>query len=166
VAPIFETERLFVRAPTPDDVHAFHSIWGDPAVIWWGGTTRDEADAARQIAAIREANASSPGLGRWLAYRRSDGACVGHVMLKRAPFVEGVELGYHFATAYQGRGYATEAARGAVRYGFDVAGLATIFAAVVPDNRPSKRVLEKVGFRYVRNIVHADRPHELWSIER
>jgi ribosomal-protein-alanine N-acetyltransferase len=57
-------------------------------------------------------------------------------------------LGYYIDEAYQGRGYATDAVRLAVRYAFDVAGLHRVQAGVLVDNARSARVLEKAGFRW------------------
>jgi ribosomal-protein-alanine N-acetyltransferase len=76
-------------------------------------------------------------------------ALVGRVALNE--IVRGVfgnaYLGYFVDEAVNGRGYATEAVRQAVRFGFDEAGLHRVQAAVVPRNAASVRVLEKAGFR-------------------
>lgn len=57
-------------------------------------------------------------------------------------------LGYFIAEAQQGKGYMTDAVRLAVRFAFEQADLHRVQAAVMPRNRRSQRVLEKVGFRY------------------
>ena len=54
-----------------------------------------------------------------------------------------VEVAYELAPRAWGRGYATEAARALVDYGFDEIGLARIVALIVPDNVRSRRVAEK-----------------------
>jgi RimJ/RimL family protein N-acetyltransferase len=58
------------------------------------------------------------------------------------------ELGYWIGHPYWGRGYATEAAREVVRYGFEELKIHRIFAGVFEGNATSARVLEKIGFQY------------------
>jgi ribosomal-protein-alanine N-acetyltransferase len=58
-----------------------------------------------------------------------------------------VEVAYLLAQAYWGQGLATEAARAALRYGFETLALDRIVAVVHPENRGSQRVLEKAGLR-------------------
>src|SRR5207342_3877462 len=76
-------------------------------------------------------------------------ALVGRVALNEV--VRGVfgnaYLGYFVDEAVNGRGYATEAVRLAVRFAFAEASLHRVQAAVVPRNTASVRVLEKAGFR-------------------
>lgn len=58
-------------------------------------------------------------------------------------------LGFLVKRDYRGRGYATEAARAVVDYGFEQLGLARILAGCDPENEASRRVLEKIGMRTV-----------------
>ncbi|WP_338761393.1 GNAT family protein [Nocardia vulneris] len=85
------------------------------------------------------------------------GAFVGWVALQ--PPVEGgcreVELGYRFSASVWGRGYATEVARALVDKGFAEFGVQRVWAQTMAVNLGSRRVLEKVGLRYVRTF-HLD----------
>ena len=65
-----------------------------------------------------------------------------------APFTPAVEVGWRLAADQWGHGYATEAAREAVRYGFDQAGLDEIVSFTVPANVRSLRVMEKLGMTH------------------
>ena len=60
------------------------------------------------------------------------------------------ELGYWIGAPYRGRGYASAAAREAVRFAFTEAGLSRVFALPLATNVPSRRVLERAGLRFVR----------------
>jgi ribosomal-protein-alanine N-acetyltransferase len=60
------------------------------------------------------------------------------------------ELGYWIGRPFWGHGYATEAARLVLRFGFDHLGLEKITALCLERNPASYRVLEKVGMRFVR----------------
>jgi len=64
------------------------------------------------------------------------------------PAILEIEVGYHLARAFWGRGYATEAARACVRFGFEQLNLERIVAVVQPANVASRRVLEKCGLTY------------------
>ena len=57
-----------------------------------------------------------------------------------------VEIGYGTLTEFQGRGYATEAARGLAEFALSQPGIVSVVADALPENRPSVRVLEKSGF--------------------
>ncbi|WP_280440826.1 GNAT family N-acetyltransferase [Nocardia brasiliensis] len=85
------------------------------------------------------------------------GAFVGWVALQ--PPVEGgcgeVELGYRFSASVWGRGYATEVGRALVHKGFSEFGVRRVWAQTMAVNLGSRRVLEKVGLRYVRTF-HLD----------
>jgi ribosomal-protein-alanine N-acetyltransferase len=66
-------------------------------------------------------------------------------------------------------GFATELARASLQVGFTDLGLAEVIAFTLPDNLASRRVMEKAGFVYDREIIHAGLPHVLyrtaWSAE-
>jgi RimJ/RimL family protein N-acetyltransferase len=84
------------------------------------------------------------GLGLWALEQRESGEFVGQVGLFP---VEGkgpdVEVAYELAPRAWGRGYATEAARALIDYGFSEIGLARIVALILSDNVRSRRVAEK-----------------------
>lgn len=63
--------------------------------------------------------------------------------------VDRAELGYWIAPPLWGRGLMTEAARAAVRWGFETLGLHKITVGHVAENAASKRIIEKIGFRYL-----------------
>jgi RimJ/RimL family protein N-acetyltransferase len=70
------------------------------------------------------------------------------VPLFEAHFTPCVEIGWRLAKAYWGRGLATEGAREVLRYAFSELGLTEIVAFTVPANRPSRRVMEKIGMTH------------------
>ena len=73
-----------------------------------------------------------------------------------------IELLYTLRADYWGRGWATEMARAVLRMAFDQLGLETVVAFTLPTNRGSRRVMEKCGMRYERDITHANLPHVLY----
>ena len=71
-----------------------------------------------------------------------------------AHFTPCVEIGWRLAAPYWGRGYATEAARVAVAFGFTRAGLQEIVSFTVPANHRSIAVMERLGMRYDGEFEH------------
>lgn len=76
------------------------------------------------------------------------GKLIGAVGLVLDPRFESAELGYWIGRPYWGRGYATEAARAPVHYGFTTLGLNRIQARHMSRNPASGRVMEKLGMKY------------------
>ncbi len=142
------TDRLLLRRWTDADREPFAALNADPVVRRWfpGLMTREESDA--QIDRI-EAHFDEHGFGLW-AVEPNDGAgCIGFIGLAipafDAPFTPCVEIGWRLAAAHWGRGYATEGARAALAIGFERLGLDEIVSFTVPANRPSWRVMERIG---------------------
>ena len=61
-----------------------------------------------------------------------------------------------------GHGYATEAARAALGYGFDALGLELIFAITLPDNLPSQAVMKRLGLTYRRRVAYKGFSDVVW----
>ncbi len=145
--PEFRTERLFLRPLVRDDIDALVGMYGDPEVM---RHIRDGrvADVASRRASLEESMSKQhpPGLGVWGTVtrdRRDD--LLGWVCLVPLPDNDLIEIGWRFRRDAWGRGYATEAARELLRYGFETLGLDEIVAVLKPDNERSKRVVEKLG---------------------
>ena len=79
---------------------------------------------------------------------RRDAALVGCVGLTCDPENSNAELGYWIGVPYWNRGYATEAARMVVAFGFAYFGLHRIKSSYFGSNPASGRVMEKIGMRY------------------
>ena len=76
---------------------------------------------------------------------------------------DSAELGYWIGQKYWGRGYAGEASQVLIKRAFSKLGIKQIFATYKPENIPSKRVLEKLGFKYytrLSNIDYMNKPYE------
>jgi len=89
------------------------------------------------------------------------GAALRHVEIAGQPEFE---VGYRVAAAWWGRGIATEMASALVGVARDRLGLAELVAFTLPDNLASRRVMEKVGFTYERDIEWARLPHVLYRL--
>jgi RimJ/RimL family protein N-acetyltransferase len=159
------TARLDVRPLDMDDLHSFHALWSDPDVIFWGAS-RDLTTSEQLL--TRLVARTIPGLSPsgWFAIiRRNDGAFVGDVVLQPAPWArDDAEVGWHLATTHQGRGYATEAARGLLAHA-QAMGVTQVGAVILPDNLASQAVAVRLGMRRTGMIEHGGRPHDMWRID-
>ncbi len=144
------TARLKLRPWTSEDLEALHRVWSDPLTIWWGAHEQLE-----QTRALLEKILAQDG---WWAVEH-EGEVVGNVFLRASPRrPEVLELGYHFRSAYWGKGFATEAALALL----ETAKGKVVEAPVVPENVRSRRVMRKLGFSVAGQIMQADRLHDLW----
>lgn len=85
------------------------------------------------------------GYGHWAVVNRADGEVIGWNGLEYLPETCETEVAYLLSRQVWGQGFATEAARAAVEYGFGTCQLSLIIGLVHPDNIGSIRVLEKIG---------------------
>jgi RimJ/RimL family protein N-acetyltransferase len=77
-----------------------------------------------------------------------------------------VELGYRLCLQHWGKGYAVEAAEATLQCAFTELRRDMVWAFVLPQNRPSLKVLEKLRFKYRRDILHVEQWHRLYAIGR
>ncbi len=142
------TTRLRLRFWREEDLSAFAALNADPEVMTWYPKTLDRAEsdalAERIQAGLRE-----HGFGLWAVEAPGLAPFLGYVGLIRprwqAPFTPCVEIGWRLAREHWGCGYATEAARAALAFGFARLGLEEIVSFTVPANRRSRAVMERLG---------------------
>jgi len=149
---IFETERLYARPWTLADAPAAFEMYGDPEVQ--KGLNREPVksldEQRERLAGVLATNEALGGrFGYWASVLRETDEVVGAIILKPLPNSERVEVGWHLARKHWGKGYATEAGLGALRYGFDVIGLERVYAIALPWNVKSTAVMERLGMRFV-----------------
>ena len=147
-----ETARLMLRAFTPADVDDLYRITRDPEVMRHigDGHPLTRAETARNLATIISAF-HRRGFGRWALVLKETGALAGYCGLSMGSQEVGVELAYLLAKSEWGRGLATEAGAACLRYGFEQLGLGAIAALTRPDNTRSRRVMERLNMKYVRD---------------
>jgi len=105
--------------------------------------------------------------GAWHAFERSTDQLVGRIG-SHVTLVEGVievELAWAVHADHWGQGYAAELAAPARDLVFS-RGVSSVVAFTLPDNTASRRVMDKLGMTYERDIVHADEPHVLYRSTR
>lgn len=164
-------QRIRLREFREDDLDASLAVVGDDRVtkfLSFDSLDRD-TQAVRLAGAIERAR-MSPRTEYYLAVTTlSDDQLVGFARLGLGG-VQAAKLGYAIAADHWGNGYATDAARTLIDYGFSELGLHRITAAIGPDNTASLAVVRRLGFTYegrLRDHVHTNgawRDSHLYSI--
>jgi RimJ/RimL family protein N-acetyltransferase len=175
-APALSTERLVLRTWRPSDHAPFAALNADPEVMehFPAALTRDESDAL--IARIEAGFAQHP-FGLWATEVVETGEFIGFVGLAvpnfDAPFMPTVEVGWRLARGAWGHGYASEAAREALRYAFDDVGLDEVVSFTSVSNLRSQRVMQRIGLHHDQDFDHPRIPeghrlhrHVLYRITR
>lgn len=149
--PEIRAPRLLLRRWRETDLAPFAAMNADARVVEHlpGPMTREASDA---LVARIEANFEARGFDVFAVEIAATGEFAGFVGLTvprfEAAFTPCVEVGWRLAPAHWGRGYATEAARASLDFGFDTLGLAEIVSFTVPANVRSRGVMERLGMTH------------------
>lgn len=155
-----ETERLILREFVSDDWLVMARYWRDPRYQHFYPENDDPAPIVRELVErFVAAQATSPRLKRQLVIvERASDAMIGNCGIRiNDPEIGEANIGYELDPDFWGHGYATEAARAIVRFGFEDLALHRIWAECIADNRGSWRVMERLGMRreaHVREHQH------------
>lgn len=142
-----ESERLRFRQFRESDFPTYEEWCGRAEIMrYLGGKTFDRVQAFRHFAYLR-GHWEFLGYGYYAVEEKSTGALIGRCGYTNQPGWPGFELGWTIVPEYQGRGYATEAARMLLLYAFDALDQPRVISLIHPDNAPSRRVAEKLGQR-------------------
>jgi len=144
---VLRTERLLLRPWRAEDRGAFAAANADPEVrrFFPSVLSRAESDTnADFLASQFDRHEYGPWAVEVPGVTPFAGFC-GLWDVVQGPHAPAVEIGWRLAREFWGRGYATEAARAGLAFGFVEAGLPEIVAFVAPGNRPSRNVMDRIG---------------------
>jgi [ribosomal protein S5]-alanine N-acetyltransferase len=137
-----------------DDLPLAAALWADPDVTRFIGGPQSPAAVKKRLRAETE-TMTAHGLQYWPIFMLADGTPVGCAGLRPYRLEERIyELGFHLRPAYWGQGLATEAAGAVVTFAFETLSAAALFAGHHPANATSRRVLEKLGFRFTHEELY------------
>jgi RimJ/RimL family protein N-acetyltransferase len=149
--PVLRTDRLLLRRWRDEDLVPFAALNADVDVMehFPAPLTREQSDA---LAASIEAHFEDLGFGLWAVELRGRLPFIGFVGLNRVPFrahfTPAVEIGWRLARSQWGNGYATEAARAVVNFGFTELGLTEVVSFTTEGNQRSRAVMERLGIEH------------------
>ena len=151
------TERLIMRKWRPSDRGPFATMGQDPRVMEYFPAllTPNESD---ELAARADGLFGRLGFGLWALERQDSGQFIGFTglapMPAGVPGSDGVEVGWRLAADHWGKGYATEAARAALDFGFDRIGLPRVNSITALVNLRSQSVMQRLGMRRMDEFEH------------
>ena len=153
--PTITTERVRLRPFTLEDTLTMHQIINGKDVLKYfpGSKTVTEAQVQRMIERI-QAHWQENGYGLWATELRASGALLGRCGLQHLEETDEVEIDFIFSRDYWGNGFATEAGRASLQYGFERLDLQTIVGIVHPENLASQRVLEKIEMAQIEKTEY------------
>ena len=157
----FKTARLIARQWRDEDLLPFAQLNADPQVMQYFPSclSRAESDAA---AARMRGLIAEQGWGFWAIEEQASQRFIGLVGLNipspELPFSPCTEIGWRLASEFWGKGYAIEAAQGALRYGFTQLNLAEIVSFTSIHNQPSQAVMRRLGMLQSDNFEHPKVP--------
>lgn len=153
--PLIRTTNLYLRAPDPDDFSAWAVLRMESREFLtpWEPTWNED-DLTRQSFRLRAKRATRE-IGNDEAYslfvfEAHSEALLGGLTLGliRRGVAQACTLGYWMGQRHAGKGHMSEAVRGALRFAFSELALHRVEAACLPNNLPSRHLLERVGFRH------------------
>lgn len=174
---VLETERLWLRPFTEDDMEIHRVVFSDPAVChFYCKNTRTEQETREWLIHRKWQTRSEDQLGFLAVVHKQSQQLMGLVALQPlaatwlrfaddplfSPLI--VELSYAIGRAYQRQGYATEACKALIDYAFKELCLPRLTNEIAPENVASARLCERLGFRQVPNL-HPDGTGSVWILE-
>ena len=173
----FETERLRLRQWIATDREPFAALNADPKVMEFFPAVLDRA-ASDAMADRCQALIAERGWGFWAVELKHTNEFIGfvglHIPSADLPFSPCVEVGWRLAFQYWGKGFAMEAARGALYIGFKLLSLPEIVSFSAVCNAKSRAVMERLGMREAATtfehpsvpIGSSFRQHSLYRLSR
>lgn len=166
---VLETERLLLARLSYDHCEFIFELVNEPSFKRYIGDkdVRSLEDAQRYLREGPIGSYERFGYGLFLVNVKETGLPAGICGLVKREEFDDPDLGFAFLERYRRNGYASESARAVLEYGFDDLGLDRIIAMADPENAPSVRLLEILGFTYERKVRMPDDDHDinLFSLE-
>ncbi len=154
--PILNTDRLTLRAPEPADVQAYRAFYAvsDMTVgTYRGGRSKDEV---AQIHANDMIHWQIRGFGMWLLRRKNEAEVLGGAGLVKEDDWNTDELTWWLMPEARGHGYATEASRAIIAYGYDTLGWSRVQTFMRDENIRSHKMAQRLGGTKVSRDVFPD----------
>ena len=153
-----ETDRLAIRAPVERDRPRFVELFTDEAFTLYSDGVKDIESANARFDRMLALAGAVP-YAKQPVIERATGIIVGYTGVGTVVFegVDRLEWGWRFVPDARGKGYATEATTALLDVA-DAHDNGEILCIIDVDNRPSRRVADKVGFRWWRRFVWPEEP--------
>ena len=164
---VFETPRLLLRQFTLNDAPLLLALNSNPEVLKYLHepllTTEEQALHILENVILPQ---YKNNLGRWAMHIKDTNEFIGWCGLKYLADRDEIDLGYRLMQQYWGKGYAFEAAKNTLDYGFKELHLKTIVGRAHIENTASLKILEKIGMQYIKDDVVNNCPVKTFAAHR
>ena len=161
--PELETRRLRLRAWREDDLEPLARLNADPRVMHHMARGPMSSEETRKQLSRFVGHWEEHGFGLWAIEDRKTGAFLGRAGLSyHVVWPDDPEVGWFLDPAAWGRGLATEAGAASVRFGFETLKTDRLVSICLPENKASRRVMEKLGFAFLTTRGHDELGLDLW----
>ena len=164
---ILETERLFLRQVNDGDLQALLDLFGDPESMKYFPAVLDKQGVIEWINMVKSCY-KKDGFGFYTLLRKEDSKIIGYcgpILQTDVDGVDEIEVGYALIKSYCHNGYATEAARECIRYGFNVLKAQRIISLIRPENKPSIRVAQRNAMKWEKDVFRWGYTHGVYVTE-
>jgi len=165
--PEIQTERLLLRGYRETDVGELESMAADPVLtpfVAYG--TAPLREACWRSVALWIGHWALRSFGMWAVEECASGAFIGRIGLWQPEGWPGTEVGWMLGPAWWGRGYATEAARASLAWGFEHLPVDEVVSLIQPHNQASQAVAGRIGESYRGETPFRGSTTGLWAISR
>jgi ribosomal-protein-alanine N-acetyltransferase len=160
------TKRLRLRCFRYEDVDILYKWWSDKEIMKYTPEGVYSYDTVADIIPRIVKNYQTVSSENFYAFsllieNKDNGDKMGWCgIIRMFPFPENIEIFVGLDKIYWGQSFAEEAVRGFLGFVVDYFGFRTITALVHPENKPSLRILEKIGFSFVRTLENCPEPYQ------
>jgi ribosomal-protein-alanine N-acetyltransferase len=166
---ILETPRLVLRRLLPEDLAGLFALYRDPEIRrYFPEGTLSYGETKEELEWFLDGHPERPELGLWATIYKETGALIGRCGLLPC-VIDGhaeVEVACLLDKAYWGRGLASEAARGIVRYAFDQLNLSRLICMIDPENQASINLAIRMGMAFEREAADEKGPFVIYAMAR
>ncbi len=152
-----ETERLYLRQWQPDDEAAYITMNQDEKVMEFSPTTLTTEQSLQHIGYITE-HITKVGYGLFALEKKEDHSFIGFTGFSHPAFEAGftpcIEIGWRLAASSWNRGFATEAAKACLVYGFKTLAFKDVYSFTAVQNAKSEQVMKKIGMQKLCKFDH------------
>jgi RimJ/RimL family protein N-acetyltransferase len=162
---VFSVNGIKARRLTPGDLDELTTLYQTPEVTKTLGGTRSREQVI-ELLDWHLQHWDQYGFGYYVFEEKNSGSLIGRGGLQYCQ-IDGrkeVEIAYAFMPEYWGKGIATRIVQKLIELGFHELQLNTIVGFTLPENKASRRVLEKNGFIFEKEVVHKGLPHVLYRL--
>ena len=165
-----ETPRLILQEIEYSDAEDLYEMDSDPEVHKLIEKNPVKSmEEMEQVIRMIQAQYQKNGIGRWAVVNKITLECLGWAGLRLVEELTNnrrhyYDLGYRFKQKHWGQGYATEASKACIQYGFEHINMDFIVAMVDPLQKKKKNVLTKLGFTYRESFDYHGEPTEWFEL--